>query len=110
MTTTIDRVIGINEVKRLNEEVGHHFFSAGSMRFFRSRVAGEAYVSRDGARAYFVTSEQFVSGCYRARRTYTVRVCYLEGAERGKVHTVGDFNAIENGAKAKRIAKTEAAK
>jgi hypothetical protein len=46
----------ISAIKCANKEAGGYFFSAASMRFFRSVVEPEVYGGR-----LFVTSEQFVA-------------------------------------------------
>lgn len=73
------------EMRVANERAGRYFFSAGAMRFFRSRVQTGVYGGR-----LFITSEQFEdSRGNRARRRYTVRACL----DNGTVETVGEFQA-----------------
>jgi hypothetical protein len=75
--------IDIYEVKRSNIQHGFHFFDAGAMRFFNSRISGHAI--KCGSRAYFVTSEKFD---HKSKRFYSVRECDLTN---GKINTLGDF-------------------
>lgn len=80
------KVVSIDEVRRRHKG---HWFDADSMRFFRSRVADVAYMSEDGSRAYFVSSEKFVpsQGPAEARR-YTIRFMYWNT---GEIDTRGEF-------------------
>lgn len=51
-----------------------HFFAPSSMRFFRSRIGQNAYVTVNPYKTLFVTSEQFIDSRGNAdRRLYTVR-------------------------------------
>lgn len=87
----------IADIKRANKELGHHWFSPDTMRFFSSRVLREVYGGR-----YFVTSEQFypVLGEAYARR-YTIRVA----ADDGSIDTVGEFQAYKTARAAKAAAR-----
>jgi hypothetical protein len=71
----------IEQVKRANVALGHHFFDPDTLRFFRSRVGSTVYGGR-----WFVTSEQ---GPGDVRR-YTVR----EAMPDGSIATVEPFNAL----------------
>lgn len=66
----------IEEIKRANRRIDHHFFDADTMRFFLSRLAPGIIAGR-----FFVTSEQFVSfdGAAIEPRRYTVRQVTDEG-------------------------------
>ena len=70
----------IGDVKRANHELGHHWFDADTLRFFRSRIGLELYGGR-----YFISSE---AGPDRVRR-FTVR----EAAASGAITTVGGFQS-----------------
>ena len=61
-------------IRQANALVGHHFFEAQTMRFFRSRICGRPYAAAAGG-AYFVTSECGPSG----ERRYTVRHAATSG-------------------------------
>jgi hypothetical protein len=69
------RIRSMDDVKRVTEHLGGHFFDAAAMRFFNSRILPDYYPVRvdvdsdDGARGYFVTSERFEDD----PRRYTVR-------------------------------------
>ena len=60
------------DVKKFSSLRGSHFFEAGAMRFFNSRVLGDTFAAADGSAVYFVTSERFDSS---TPRRYTVRIC-----------------------------------
>lgn len=68
----------IADVKSVNKSVGGHFFGAGTMRYFNSRVETELYRGR-----YFITSEKHDND----PRLYTIR----QALPTGEVETVGDF-------------------
>lgn len=86
----------IDEIKRANSNLGHHFFDKTSVRFFASRVLGGVYGGR-----YFVTSERFRgSDGYRATRLYTIR----EAQDNGEVDTVGEFQAYTSARAARKHA------
>lgn len=76
-------------IKRYSLAAGSHFFEAGTMRFFSSRVLDRVWYGADGV-YFFITSEQFKpsSGPAHARR-YTVRK--WSESEAGSVDTVGEF-------------------
>ena len=63
---------------------GRHWFDADTLRFFRCRLPQQAYLTADGSRAYFVTSEQ---GPDMPRR-WTVR-CYTFATR--DIDTIGEF-------------------
>lgn len=86
------KAISINQIKYLNKQKGHFFFSADTMRFFHSRVGQTAYAVNGVA--FFVTSEQRE---YDTPRKYTVRKANLES---GNVCTVGEFQAYDTNAQA----------
>ena len=78
----------LEEIKRLNKAKGFHFFSAGAMDFFDSRVEGDqVYRGR-----YFVTSEQFhASDGTSYPREYSVR----EAHEDGRIERTGTFSTLQ---------------
>ena len=69
----------MDEIRSANRQAGRHFFEAGTMSFFHSRI--ETGVIAD---EYFITSEQFED----APRTFTVR----RADERGHIQTVGEIH------------------
>ncbi len=93
-------IIPMDEIKRIYKPgPGRHWFDADSMRFFRSHLAQIGYQAADGA-IYFVTSEQFVNGAYRAKRLFSVR-CLRAGS----ISTVGGFHAFGTSATATKYAR-----
>ena len=65
-----DQALSIDEVKRINAQSGHYYFSPDTMRFFNSRICGELINNR-----YFVTSERQHDSMNHAMRPrqYSVR-------------------------------------
>lgn len=77
-----------------------HYFEAGTMRFFRSRVLSDCFEGK--TEVYFVTSEQFRgSDGVCAPRKYTVRAY---NPETDNIRTVPPFNQLTR-YRALRIAK-----
>lgn len=74
----------INEIKAANRELGHHFFSRDTLRFFASRVYNDVIECADGA-CLFVTSEK--RGFEDFTRVYTVRRAHVSG----NVTTASEF-------------------
>lgn len=70
-----------------------HWFDAGALRFFNSRISQKVYPVPGGA--YFVSSEKF-SRYDSSPRLYTVRHCNLEG----EINTIGEFQQYETSAQA----------
>lgn len=108
----------IREVRRLNVEAGKHFLDPAAMRFFDSRAARRAYMTRSGAFAFFVTSERMWADMEppyaRSPRTYSVRVLQLTTGEnprteRGDIETVGAFEQYADRRGADRAARAMAA-
>jgi hypothetical protein len=94
MGVTVATYRDMDDVRRANRNAGLYFFEVGAARFFRSRIGTTLYGGR-----YFVTSEQFVDGRGNAApRRYTVR----EVGPDGGIDTVGEFQAYESGAAARR--------
>ena len=93
----------INQVKRANKELGHHWFSRDTMRFFKSRVGTRVYKGK-----YFISSEQFECfgssghGYHIEPRKYTVRIAN----EDGSIDTVGEFQQFDTYNQAKRYIET----
>jgi hypothetical protein len=84
--------LDIDQIKRLADQMGSHYFEPATMRFFRSRVDNETFTGLDGW--YFVTSEQHesMSGGMCPRR-YSVRRFQYEQDEAGNFSGV-DFDTI----------------
>lgn len=67
-----------------------HFFDAGTMRFFKSRILTPAFEGKD--EVYFVTSEKFVgSDGHGKPRHYTVRAY---NPQTDDIRTVPPFNEL----------------
>jgi hypothetical protein len=80
------RQISMDDVRRRHHG---HWFDPDTMRFFRSRVGEDAFLTNDGTRAYFVSSEQFKPSDGPAfRRRFTVRVIDMET---GDIDTASDW-------------------
>ncbi|CAK0755922.1 hypothetical protein CCP3SC1AL1_2210009 [Gammaproteobacteria bacterium] len=71
----------IADVKRINRERGHFFFSHDTMRFFSSNVESGLMGER-----YFITSEQ--KSFNNISRVYTIREF---NALTGGIRTIGDY-------------------
>lgn len=89
--------LDIDEIKRLCERAGSHFFEPQALRFFRGRVNWQTFAGSDGW--YFVTSEQFRgSNGHTEPRRYTVRRVWYRPNDAGElidveIDTVGEFQA-----------------
>lgn len=95
--------MNMQQIKQANAAKGGCWFEASTMRFFRSKVGTKVYEGPGGV--YFLSSEQFVSPGYTARRLYSVRQF---DPDTGDISTVGEFNKMERGeaqATARRLAK-----
>jgi hypothetical protein len=98
-----DRLWTIDEIKDANRRHGLNWFSADSMRFFRSRISRTVYQGAGGV--FFVSSERFVgSNGVPAPRKYTVRQF---NPETGAIDTVSAFNELPEW-QAHRIAQIKA--
>jgi hypothetical protein len=75
----------MSDVRAANRAGGQHFFSAGAMRFFNSKVESALYSGR-----YFITSERFR---FDDPKAYTVREVMEKGAS---IETVGEFCQYKN--------------
>lgn len=89
MSTTTPELNTIGDVERLNSGTGHHFFSPGAMRFFKSRIDGNLLYGR-----YFVTTEKRESEARRA----TLRIAMDDGS----IETAGEFQQFANPAAARK--------
>ena len=75
----------LSEMKRMNEEAGHSWFSKENMRLFGTKI--EVLPNRKGL---FITSEYLDAGIQKRR--YTIR--HFD-KETGHVNTVNEFNQYE---------------
>jgi hypothetical protein len=74
----------IEQIKKLNKAIGHHWFSPETMSFFSCEVLPTIYAGK-----YFITSEEDTFANYA--RKFTVRIAKANG----DIDTVGDFQAYE---------------
>ena len=72
----------LQDVKRANKAIGHHWFDRGAMSFFGSRIESRLIGER-----YFVTSEQYGDA---SPRLYSVR----EALDDGRIRTLGAFQGF----------------
>ena len=82
----------LSEFMRFNARVGNHWFSEGTMAFFRSRI--EAWDDETG---YFISSE--VGPTDDCPRAYTLRKADFKT---GRVQTISEFGEFETLREAKR--------
>lgn len=82
--------VSIEEIKRKHRG---HWFDAGSMRFFKSRLPSYGY--RKGNAIYFISSEKMDE----EPRKFTIR----KVDETGDVSTVGDFNIMSKNTAKKKL-------
>ena len=92
----------MDEIKRASRIAGSHWFDAGSMRFFRSRILDTVY--QGGGGVYFVSSEQFEGSSGRAPRMFSIRKFNPLTAD---ISTFGPFNEMAR-ERAKRLARIAA--
>ena len=105
--------LDIGDIKALLRDTGSHFFDAGTMRYFRSRVAEGVIAGAEGW--YFVTSEQHerLYGGMDARK-YTVRRVWYRRDDSGQpvdvdIETASDFQAYPTLGQARTAARRLAA-
>jgi hypothetical protein len=99
------KLIATSRIAELNHAKGLHWFEPGTLRFFRSRYARQAYLSADGGHAFFVSSEKDrLDGV----RLYSVRSAVVSGPAAGKIDTVGQFQQYPTRASADGAARRAA--
>lgn len=80
-----------------------HFFDSSSMRFFRSRIGQNAYMTPNPYIHLFVTSEQFVdSRGNSGKRLYSVR---KYDSRTSDIVSIGDFQEYRTARAANKAAK-----
>jgi hypothetical protein len=91
--------IRMTELMDLNAKAGQYFFSPDTMKFFDSRVGGEAFVKDD--KAFFITSEKFSDRLEHISepRKFTIRSMDMRT---GSVSTVGEFQGFSTESQAKK--------
>jgi hypothetical protein len=54
-----DNILEMDFIKQKNIDIGHHFFSPKTMKFFKSKIISNyAFIDKNGEYAYFITSER----------------------------------------------------
>lgn len=86
----------VDDVEKMNQAAGQHFFDADTMRGFKTRVLGDLHGGR-----YFVTSEP---DFYGRDRRYTVR----RANDDATIDTVGDFREYKTAYQAQKAAREAA--
>jgi hypothetical protein len=79
------------DAERANCAAGCHFFDAGTLKFFHSRISERFYLNVKTRESYFVSSEQDRAG--RLARRYTVRAISWDT---GKVRTIDSFQGYSS--------------
>lgn len=97
-------IYSIRDAQRANERAGQSWFSAGSMRFFSTRLSEDVFANEKSGMSYFVTSERCRGN--NEPRLYSVRS--ISWAT-GQVDTVGEFQGYRTLAQAKTAAKRASA-
>jgi hypothetical protein len=89
----------MSDVMEINAKAGQYFFTPESMKFFNSRVGGDAFVK--GSRAFFITSERFSDPAEHISepRKFTIRSMRLKT---GEISTEGKFQEFPTMAQAKK--------
>ena len=101
------RELAMSQLEGLNHEIGNHWFSRGTMRFFGTRIVSKAArISDNGVRAYFISSEQ---PPHQDARRYTVRYMTISGPKAGHVSTSGGFCAYSDGRSASEALRADLA-
>lgn len=75
----------VDEVRKANKAINHHWFDRESMAFFNSQVIGADKLIN---KRFFVTGEQFDE---KSPRLWSIRYAKPDGA----VETYGEFQAYE---------------
>lgn len=84
----------LEDVAKAHSEAGGHFFDAGAMRFFNSRICWASATFTD-AGVYFVTSERYN---YSSPRLYSVR--FIPVTDLREIKDVSGFQAYATRAQA----------
>lgn len=86
----------LEQIEQANRRLGHHWFDADTLRWFKSRLSPYIFGGR-----YFVSSERGDRYIWNGRRRYTVR----RANDDGSVSTASEFGqfATMKGAQAAAI-------
>jgi len=90
-------IVSIDEIRAASLAAGNHWFSPGSMRFFRTRLPRTGTRDTTG-KIWFISSEAMRGG----PRRYSVRVFC---PQTGQVDTHGDFHSHKTADAARRAMK-----
>ena len=86
-----NKYLSLEQIKNHNNDIGHHWFSPKTMRFFSCRILSVLHLGR-----FFISSEE---DTYSGRdRRYTIREALLCGC----IETVGEFGQYDNARQAKK--------
>lgn len=80
------KYLSVSQIKRHNEDIGHHFFSPDTLRFFKSKVYEDLHLGQ-----YFITSEMNKYAT-DGKREYTIR----RATGTGEIETVGIFGGYSS--------------
>lgn len=83
----------MSEIRERNRAIGHHWFDADSMRFFKTRIVSGSLVVGNKA-SYFITRETNPTG----QNAFSIRVA----KPTGQVGTIGKFHHFASSRKAKK--------
>jgi hypothetical protein len=86
------KYLSLEQIENHNHDIGHHWFSPKTMRFFSCRVLSVLHLGR-----FFITSER---DAYRDGnpRAYTIREALVCGC----IETVGEFQQYATSRQAKK--------
>ena len=85
------KYLSLDQIRNHNNDIGHHWFSPKTMRFFSCRVLSVLHLGR-----FFISSE---ADTYSGReRRYTIR----EALQCGCIETVGEFQQYDTARQAKK--------
>jgi hypothetical protein len=83
--------MNIQEIKKLNKDIGHHFFDLDTMRFFASKVESKLF-----SNGTFITSEK---KCFEDNtRVFAIRQAkYVTNPISGDKTFTGEIETLEKG-------------
>jgi hypothetical protein len=87
-----NKYLSIQQIENHNHDIGHHWFSPKTMRFFSCRVLSVLHLGR-----FFISSERDTFRDDNAR-AYTIR----EALQCGCIETVGEFQQYATSRQAKK--------
>ena len=116
----LNRAYSTQDIERHADAAGSYFFDPATMRFFGSRILGDAYPVAGYDASVFVTSERDRDGAaWNGQRRYSVRIAYIRAnvqpdagrecyvpAHGFTIDPLGEFGAYPTASAAKRAAVT----